>query len=81
MKFNLTAVIASIALAASPAFAADPLKIGLVLPMSGPFAAYGKQIEHGVKLYLTQNGDRYHRNYRAKRENRIILISHRYELV
>lgn len=25
--------------------------------MSGPFAAYGKQIEHGVRLYLAQNGD------------------------
>jgi branched-chain amino acid transport system substrate-binding protein len=41
----------------TPAWAADPVKIGLVLPMSGPFAAYGKQIEHGVKLYLTVNGD------------------------
>jgi branched-chain amino acid transport system substrate-binding protein len=39
------------------AWAADPVKIGLVLPMSGPFAAYGKQIEHGVKLYLAVNGD------------------------
>ncbi len=39
------------------ALAADPLKIGLVLPMSGPFAAYGKQTEHGVKLYLANNGD------------------------
>ena len=39
------------------ASAADPLKIGLVLPMSGPFGAYGKQIEHGVKLWLAQNGD------------------------
>ena len=35
----------------------DPVKIGLVLPMSGPFAAYGKQIEHGVKLYLATKGD------------------------
>src|SRR5512141_1204059 len=41
----------------APAWAADPVKIGLVLPMSGPFAAYGKQIEHGVKLYLATNGD------------------------
>lgn len=37
--------------------AADPLKVGLVLPLSGPFAAYGKQIENGVRLYLKQNGD------------------------
>ena len=39
------------------AWAADPVKIGLVLPMSGPFASYGKQIEHGVKLYLATQGD------------------------
>ncbi len=39
--------------------AAEPVKIGLVLPMSGPFAAYGKQIEHGVKLYLARNGNTY----------------------
>lgn len=41
----------------STVWAAEPLKIGLVLPMSGPFAAYGKQIEHGVKLYLATQGD------------------------
>ncbi|MEY4909735.1 MAG: hypothetical protein RL260_3453 [Pseudomonadota bacterium] len=39
------------------AFAADPVKIGLVLPMSGPFSAFGKQIEHGAKLYLATKGD------------------------
>jgi branched-chain amino acid transport system substrate-binding protein len=53
-------LLAGFAVAASfsvAAWAADPIKIGLVLPMSGPFAAYGKQIEHGVKLYLTVNGD------------------------
>lgn len=40
-----------------PAAAAEALRIGLILPMSGPFAAYGKQIENGVRLYLKQNGD------------------------
>ena len=43
--------------AAAPAFAADPVKIGLVVPMTGPFGAYGKQIEHGVRLYLAAHGD------------------------
>lgn len=47
------------ALVSIAASAAEPVKIGLVLPMSGPFAAYGKQIEHGVKLYLAQHGDTY----------------------
>jgi branched-chain amino acid transport system substrate-binding protein len=59
---NLTkrlAAMAAVALLAGGALAADPVKIGLVLPMSGPFAAYGKQIEHGVKLYLAINGDTY----------------------
>ena len=49
---------AAFAVAASlTAQAAEPVKIGLVLPMTGPFAAYGKQIEHGVKLYLATQGD------------------------
>jgi branched-chain amino acid transport system substrate-binding protein len=39
------------------AHAADDLKIGMVLPMSGPFAAYGKQIEAGARLYLAKNGN------------------------
>lgn len=37
--------------------AAENLKIGLILPLSGPFAAYGKQIKNGVDLYLKRNGD------------------------
>jgi branched-chain amino acid transport system substrate-binding protein len=49
--------IAAAVLFSVNAWAADPVKIGMVLPMSGPFAAYGKQIEHGVKLYLATNGD------------------------
>ena len=52
----LAAPLALLALAGT-LHAAEPLKIGLVVPMSGPFAAYGKQIEHGVRLYLALNGD------------------------
>ncbi|MCM8735825.1 ABC transporter substrate-binding protein [Azospirillum sp. A1-3] len=54
----VTAALAAYALslAAHSAQAADPLKVGLVLPMSGPFASYGKQIEHGARLYLQQSG-------------------------
>ncbi|HKP65529.1 MAG TPA: ABC transporter substrate-binding protein [Casimicrobiaceae bacterium] len=39
------------------AHAADPLRIGLILPMSGPFASTGKQIEAACKLYMQRNGD------------------------
>src|SRR5215213_10267881 len=56
---NLKQYLIGIALAAvsSVVWAGEPVRIGLVLPMSGPFAAYGKQIEHGVKLYLATRGD------------------------
>jgi branched-chain amino acid transport system substrate-binding protein len=37
---------------------AAPFKIGLILPMTGPFASTGKQIEAAVKLYVAQNGSK-----------------------
>jgi len=55
LRFKLSAVLAA-SLMSLAAQAAEPLKIGLVLPMSGPFSAYGKQIEHGARLYLDQVG-------------------------
>ena len=33
------------------------MKIGLILPMTGPFASTGRQIEAAAKLYMPQNGD------------------------
>ena len=43
---------------ATPALAqSDPARIGLILPMTGPFASTGRQIDAAVKLYLKQNGD------------------------
>ncbi|TAN26657.1 MAG: ABC transporter substrate-binding protein [Castellaniella sp.] len=44
------------ATAFNPAQAKD-LKIGIVMPMSGPFAAHGKQIQHGIDLYMAERGD------------------------
>jgi branched-chain amino acid transport system substrate-binding protein len=44
-------------LLAPPALAqGEPVKIGLILPMTGPFASTGRQIEAAVKLYMAQNG-------------------------
>lgn len=57
MNFKLQIAALAIAAATGSAWAADPVKIGLVLPMSGPFAAYGKQISNGVRLYLQIHGD------------------------
>ena len=51
--------IASLALAtlfAGSALAQDSVKIGLILPMTGPQASTGKQIDAGVKLYMQQHG-------------------------
>ena len=39
------------------ALAQDALKIGLILPMTGPFASTGRQVDAAVKLYLAQTGD------------------------
>lgn len=45
--------IASITLAQ----AQETIKIGLIAPFSGPFADYGKQMEGGIKTYISQHGD------------------------
>ena len=34
----------------------EPIKIGLILPMTGPFTSTGKQISAAVNLYMAQNG-------------------------
>jgi branched-chain amino acid transport system substrate-binding protein len=39
------------------ASAQQVVKIGLILPMTGPFASTGRQIEAAAKLYMQQNGD------------------------
>jgi len=51
--------IAALALAplfAGGALAQDSVKIGLILPMTGPQASTGKQIDAAVKLYMQQHG-------------------------
>jgi branched-chain amino acid transport system substrate-binding protein len=52
-----SAAVAAGALAAPRAFAADPVKVGLIIPLSGPFASTGRQIEAAVRLYLQRHGD------------------------
>ncbi|HMN64299.1 MAG: ABC transporter substrate-binding protein [Burkholderiaceae bacterium] len=43
--------------ATAPAFAqSDPIRIGLILPMTGPFASTGRQVEAAAKLYMAQHG-------------------------
>jgi branched-chain amino acid transport system substrate-binding protein len=35
----------------------EPIKIGIVAPLSGVFASYGRQIQNGVNVFLRENGD------------------------
>jgi branched-chain amino acid transport system substrate-binding protein len=35
----------------------NTFKIGLLLPLTGPFASTGKQLENAARLYIAQNGD------------------------
>ncbi len=49
-----------VALATAPfatrARGADPVRIGLILPMSGPFASTGREVAAAVRLYQQVNG-------------------------
>ena len=52
------ALAAALLAASSLGLAQDnKFRIGLVLPMTGPFASTGKQVEAAVRLYMAQNGD------------------------
>lgn len=53
----IAAGLAFAGLAASPAGAQEAFKIGLILPMTGPFASTGRQVEAGVKAYMSLKGD------------------------
>src|SRR3954468_3020594 len=50
--------LAALTLAATVAFAQEPLRIGVVGPFTGPFADYGKQMEAGMRAWLAIHGDR-----------------------
>ncbi len=52
-----SAVAAVLALGGlAPAMAQDAVKVGLILPMTGPFASTGRQIEAAARLYIAQHG-------------------------
>lgn len=56
MKLPLAALLLLLASAAG-ARAEDTVRIGVLLPFSGPFADFGMQIGNGMALYLKQHGD------------------------
>ena len=56
---SLRALAATLAFAmlSSTAAAQATVKVGVIAEFSGPFAAYGQQIEAGMKAYMKQHGD------------------------
>src|SRR5688572_23676785 len=57
MRRMTTAIVLAAALfGVSTATAQDSVKVGLILPMTGPFTSTGKQIDAAVRLYVQQNG-------------------------
>ena len=59
LRLALTSVCAAAALvatAAAQAQAQPPLKVGLMLPATGTFAALGEMIERGFRLYVQEQG-------------------------
>ena len=55
--FVAVAGVALGAMAVLPAYAQEVVKVGLILPMTGPFASTGRQVEAGVKAFMAINGD------------------------
>lgn len=57
-SFLRAAALTTLALGLGTAWAQDnTFKIGLLLPLTGPFASTGKQLENAARLYIAQNGD------------------------
>ncbi len=51
------ALIAGVFGIATPCFAQNTVKIGLLVPMTGPFTSTGKQLVAGARLYMQLKGD------------------------
>src|SRR5262249_25637303 len=49
--------VGALLLAAMPARAQQPLKIGLIMPYTGQFTDASAQMDNAIKLYVKQHGD------------------------
>jgi branched-chain amino acid transport system substrate-binding protein len=58
LRRSFLAALAATALVAGavPAAAQEAVKIGLIIPLTGPFTTTGKQLEAAARLYMQQNG-------------------------
>jgi branched-chain amino acid transport system substrate-binding protein len=64
MTFSTTAarllastILVVASLSASLAKAADPIRIGMIAPFSGPLAEYGQRMNNGIRAYIDLHGD------------------------
>ena len=51
-------LIAGLLVGAPPSLALDVVKIGMLAPMTGPFASTGRQMAAGARLYMELHGDK-----------------------
>jgi len=51
------AYLATLVAAATPSLAQDIVKVGMLVPMTGPFTSTGKQLVAGARLYIQLKGD------------------------
>lgn len=58
MKFVKTLILCAGAglISANPVSAAEPIKIGVIVPSSGIYAEHGQQMQNGIKLFMHQHG-------------------------
>jgi branched-chain amino acid transport system substrate-binding protein len=54
---SAAALLAALLAAATPSFAQNVVKVGMLVPMTGPFASTGKQLLAGARLYMELHGD------------------------
>jgi branched-chain amino acid transport system substrate-binding protein len=57
IRKSAAALAATLLTLAGPALAQDAVKVGMLAPMTGPFASTGKQFVAGARLYMQLNGD------------------------
>ncbi|NBS76435.1 MAG: ABC transporter substrate-binding protein [Betaproteobacteria bacterium] len=55
-RFIFPLVALAVSFSVNSVWAQEAFKIGLILPMTGPSASTGKQIEAAARLYMAQNG-------------------------
>lgn len=55
---RIAAAVLALTVSTGSVYAQEAVKVGLILPLTGPFAPTGRQIEGGVRLYMQQHGDK-----------------------